>query len=107
MNPSLHVDKSMLGPEELRMLQKILAETPRLKRAFLFGSRAKGVARSNSDIDLAVEGLTSDLQVEELALRLDQLPLPYKIDVLAMESIKNAALRGHVHRVGLLVFDRT
>jgi predicted nucleotidyltransferase len=74
-------------------------------RAWLFGSRSEGNAGPASDIDIAVEGLDDDLHVEALRDRLNDLPMPYAVDVQALESIKNAALRGHISRCGVLLFD--
>ena len=95
-----------LTAPELELLRQTLAAMPELSRAWLFGSRAKGTFRPSSDIDLAVEGLAGELAVEELRDRLNELPLPYTVDVQALESIKNPDLSAHITRVGLAVFDR-
>ena len=95
-----------LTASELELLRQALAATPGLSRARLFGSRAKGTSRPSSDIDLAVEGLTDELAVEALRDLLNELPLPYTVDVQALENIKNADLRAHIARVGATVFDR-
>lgn len=95
-----------LSASELELLRQTLAATPGLVHARLFGSRAKGTFCPSSDIDLAVEGLESELAVEALRDRLNELPLPYTVDVQALESIKNSDLRAHIARVGATVFDR-
>ena len=41
--------------------------------------RAKGIARNNSDIDLAVYGIDDELRVEGIAMELDALPLPLSL----------------------------
>lgn len=70
-------------------------------RALLFGSRAKGNWRNNSDIDIAVFG---DVNIGSLLTHLDELPLPYKFDMLSYESISSKALREHIDRVGIELF---
>jgi predicted nucleotidyltransferase len=70
----------------------------------LFGSRAKGTAKESSDIDLAVDGIDDELQIENLAMALDDLPLPYKFDVKALSGIKNPKLKEHIERVGITIF---
>jgi predicted nucleotidyltransferase len=96
---------SGLNERELALIRAALAENEGLTRAWLFGSRAGGKAGPASDIDIAVEGLDASLRVEALRERLNDLPLPYAVDVRGMESIKNAALREHIARYGVLVYE--
>lgn len=72
----------------------------------LFGSRAKGIANLNSDIDLAVFGVQDDLATETILMELELLPLPYKFDLKSFSSIRNAALREHIKRVGIPVYKK-
>ena len=37
----------------------------------IFGSQAKGTAKHNSDIDLAIAGIDDELRVETIAMELD------------------------------------
>lgn len=86
------------------MLVQVFHNHPEITRVVLFGSRAKGNAKDNSDIDLAVAGCTSTLQIEALAEDLDQLPLPFQFDVQALETIHNAQLAEHIQRVGVEIY---
>ena len=72
----------------------------------LFGSRAKGVHQPRSDVDLAVWGELDDLGAEAIAAELDDLPLPYRYDVKAFETIAFTPLREHIERVGLSIYER-
>jgi predicted nucleotidyltransferase len=72
-----------------------------VKKATVFGSRAKGNYRDNSDIDIAVWG---EVNVGHLLSELDELPMPYKFDVVSYEKIKNDKLREHIDRVGKSLF---
>ncbi|MBM9538205.1 nucleotidyltransferase domain-containing protein [Desulfobulbus alkaliphilus] len=90
--------------QELAQIQSIFRRYPDIARVVLFGSRAKGTARPSSDIDLAVEGIQSDLRLEALALDLDELPLPYRFDVKAIATINNPALLAHIDRVGVVIY---
>ena len=96
---------SGLSGKELGLLRAALAHSTGLTRAWIFGSRAKGTAKAASDIDIAVEGLQTHLQVEAARDRLNDLPLPYVVDIQAIEDIKNPALREHIGRCGLLLLD--
>jgi predicted nucleotidyltransferase len=97
---------SGLKAHELDLLRAALADSAGLTRAWLFGSRAKGTAGATSDIDIAVEGLRTNLEVEAARDSLNDLPLPYAVDVQAVEGIENPALREHIARCGVLVFER-
>ncbi|MFA5257096.1 MAG: nucleotidyltransferase domain-containing protein [Opitutales bacterium] len=94
-----------LSDRELVLICRVLESFPNLGKAVLFGSRAKGTARRNSDIDIAVFGLDSALDVERLSMVLDELPLPYKFDVVGFESIGNPALREHIERAGVALYE--
>lgn len=84
-----------------------LSADPRVWRVVLFGSRARGQAREGSDIDLCLEGKGLDLDAQlALAERLDELDLPWKIDLLVMDGIQDPALRERIVREGRVLFQR-
>jgi len=97
---------SGLNGQELGLLRATLANSAGLTRAWIFGSRAKGTAKAASDIDIAVEGLQTHLQIEAVRDSLNDLPLPYVVDVQAVEGIQNPALQEHIARCGVLLFER-
>jgi predicted nucleotidyltransferase len=101
------IDSCCLDDRSLRLIRAILARNPRITRAVLFGSRAKGTATAWSDIDLAVEGIESDLDAEALASELDELPLPIRFDITTIHGIRHAPLREHIARVGIPIYQRT
>lgn len=83
------------------------ASFPEIEKAVLYGSRAKGTARHASDIDLTLMGdqLTwQDFQMVERAL--DDLLLPWKIDLSLYRQIENPDLRSHISRVGICIYQR-
>ena len=88
------------------LLNKVFIRHLLIEKAVLFGSRAKGIARNNSDIDIALYGIINELEIEAVSFELDELPLPYKFDVKAFESIKNIALRKHIERVGICIYKK-
>ena len=83
---------------------EILGRHPNVRRAILFGSRAKGTHRPYSDVDLAIFGPLGPLDGEAIALDLEDLLLPYKFDVVPMAQLEHAALREHIERVGIVIF---
>jgi predicted nucleotidyltransferase len=89
---------------EIGLLTAVLRKYPQIQQAVLFGSRAKGAARANSDIDLALYGDISAFTAESVALDMDELPLPYLFDVKAVAALNNPALIDHIERVGLKIY---
>ena len=91
----------------VQAIQGVLAKSPAVEQAILYGSRAKGNYKRGSDIDLTLKG--AELTFREL-LRLmdalDDLLLPYMIDLSLYAHIDNPALREHIDRVGLVFYQR-
>jgi predicted nucleotidyltransferase len=95
-----------LPPSVLESLRSVFARHPKIEEVVLFGSRAKGNYRPESDIDLAVRGIADEHEVEALANELDELPLPFLFDVKSLDAIRNPALLEHVRRVGKAIYGR-
>lgn len=91
--------------QDIDLLCSVFRNYPDIQRVVLFGSRAKGIARANSDIDLAIWGIENELQIASLSMELDELPLPYKFDVIAFPTIYNLSLRQHIERVGVVIYS--
>lgn len=96
-----------LSSVELRMIQAVLRRHPEVTSATVFGSRAKGTHTERSDVDLAIEGDVSPLRAEAIAAELDDLPLPYRFDVLSLEHTPHETLREHIARVGICILRST
>jgi predicted nucleotidyltransferase len=83
----------------------IFRQYPGIRQAILYGSRAMGSYRPGSDIDLCLEGeslgLTDLLSIEN---RIDDLLLPWKVDLSLQHKIDNPALRDHIRRVGVVFY---
>ncbi len=94
-----------LPPGVQETLAAVLRRHPAVRRAVLFGSRAKGTAEASSDIDLALDGNLTEFQAEAIALELNDLPLPYVFDLKALADVTHAPLLEHIRRVGVVVFE--
>jgi len=90
------------------MLQTELSQYPDVRQAILFGSRAMGTQRPNSDIDVCLDapGMPFPTYLQ-LAGTLDELVLPYSLDLVLKDHIDNPDLLSHIKRVGVVVYHRT
>ncbi len=92
-----------LNIEEIKAIKKVLAEYPAITKVILYGSRAKGNFRNNSDIDITLVGKQLTLNtLFAIENDLDDLLLPYQIDLSLFHHIENPALIDHINRVGIL-----
>ncbi len=94
-------DSSGLSLASIDSIRSVLSRYPRVVRALVYGSRAKGTYRNGSDIDLALFGaaLTQhDLLAIDTAI--EALDLPYNVDLAIFDAIEDPALRSHIERVG-------
>ena len=92
-----------LQQDDLKIIVSVLIQYPEVNEAILFGSRAKGIFRSGSDVDIALKGeyLHADI-VTRISYELnEETILPYKIDVLNYHTLSTKELVEHIDRVGI------
>lgn len=91
----------------IEAIQKVFEINASIDEVIVFGSRAKGNYKEGSDIDLAVKGRNISFDdILKLHGQLDDLNLPYKIDLLDCASNKEPALKEHIDRVGIVFYER-
>lgn len=95
---------SLVPESVMRKLMPLLESEDKVERVLLFGSRARGDHRPNSDIDLAVEGKDVPLS---LNTRMREAAGLYKLDIVRVEEIDNEALLREIHKYGILMYKRT
>ena len=96
-----------LPPHTLAKIQAVLQAFPQIRWIKLYGSRAMGRHRSGSDIDLCLEAPTMDLrQLLLLAAELDDLLLPWPIDLQIRHRIDHKGLENHISRAGTVLWER-
>lgn len=93
-----------LSPADLALIRGVLRDYPDVRTAWLFGSRAKGCHRPNSDIDLALEGPRDSLAGARIVGALEELPLPWTFDVVVLATLTHPGLIEHIRRVGLPIY---
>ena len=97
-------DRAGLSRRETDLICGVLCRHPEITAAMLYGSRAKGTHRPESDVDLAIQGDVDQLRAESIAAEMDDLPLPYRFDVQAYATIQSAALRDNIKHTGLVIY---
>ena len=92
---------------EVIEIQNVFKLFPNLTKVLIYGSRAKGNYRPGSDIDLTLKG--ENLGYQDLVAienSLDELLLPYTIDLSIYHLIENTNLIDHIDRVGIEFYQR-
>ena len=95
-----------LSQEVIDKLKNVFSLFPQINRITLFGSRAKGNYRQGSDIDLVME--CNQLQFDDIMnieQKLDDLLLPYTIDLLEINNIESEELLSHIKRIGITLYE--
>jgi len=97
-----------LSESTIERIRAVFAKYPQLEKAVLYGSRAKGNYRNGSDIDLTLFG-GADLTLvvlHKIMAEIDDLLLPYTIDLSIFNAISDRDLIEHIQRVGVPFYER-
>ncbi|HIZ24928.1 MAG TPA: nucleotidyltransferase domain-containing protein [Candidatus Gallimonas intestinigallinarum] len=91
----------------LSALAQTFRRYPAIERAVLFGSRARGDHREQSDYDVAIYGAlpTSD----KTALRIfcaEDLPTLHKVDLIFMSEQDGTPIAESIQREGIIFYDK-
>jgi len=101
------IDSSGFGlkTRALELIRKVFSQHPEVCSVKIFGSRATAHFEEYSDVDLALWGDLNFGVIGRILRELDELPLPYKFDVKAYNSIKHAPLKRHIDKVGRILYE--
>lgn len=86
----------------------VFAHYSQVEKAVLYGSRAKGNFKNGSDIDLTLCG-EADLKLDvlyKIIEELDDLLLPYTIDLSIFRNISDPDVVEHIQRVGVTFYEK-
>jgi type I restriction enzyme S subunit len=90
-----------LNSSDIATICAVFKVHPEIKKAIIFGSRAKGNFKPYSDIDLALVGDDLNLTLQQkIEGELDNLLMPYKFDLIIFHTIINKDILDHIKRVG-------
>ncbi len=96
-----------LTSTQLNTVLMFLNENQNIYRAWIFGSRATGQYRSNSDIDIAISGAElSQRDVSKLKETFDLSTIPFSVDIVIKEQITNQRLLEQIEQQGIEIFKK-
>lgn len=96
-----------LNDTELQALCSTLASIPEVEEAIIYGSRARGTNRIASDIDITLKGTAlTYLQLAILDAKIDDLYLPYFVDLSLFSMLKNPDLLESIDREGKVLYKK-
>ena len=97
-----------ISAKTLSLIIEQLKGYPQIEKAIIFGSRAMGNYKPGSDIDLAItgKGINYKLLVKLGTVLNEELPIPYKIDLIHFDTIANPELTEHILQHGKIIYER-
>lgn len=77
-----------------------------IKKAIIFGSRARGEYKDNSDIDLAIIFNNNDKDnFIKLQTKLEELQTLYKFDIIDFNGIKDDKFKSEIEKDGIVIYE--
>jgi predicted nucleotidyltransferase len=96
-----------LNEMDIAYIVKTIKKYPEVKRAVIFGSRAKGTYKPGSDIDIAIygENLNFNIVASLHSALEDDSPMPYFFDIVDYTHTTHEELKEHIDRVGKEIYE--
>ena len=95
-----------LSPKQLATVRRILEPwAGRITAVDVYGSRATGRWRQNSDLDLLLHGDLDDRTIDRLWTLFHESNLPFAVDVTSYDLTTHESLREHMDRVRRRLFE--
>ena len=91
-----------------QQLLELIRSHPDVQNVVLYGSRSLERHRAGSDIDLCLEAPSMALgELLELGAEVEDLLLPWRIDLQLRHLIAHEGLVAHIERSGQLLWERS
>ena len=96
-----------LTVEQVQIIKKIIySYQDKIIKIDLFGSRAMGSYKENSDIDLVIHGTLNVEEIDHLFTLFRESNLAVFVDIKEYDSIDYLPLKKHIDEVAVTLFDR-
>ena len=93
---------------QIELILDLVNQYPQINQVMIFGSRAMGIEKKGSDIDLAIVGDLNLRLLSNIKYRLEEdLSIPFFFDVIDYNSINNSELKDHIDQFGKIIFSRS
>ncbi|MGO5064704.1 nucleotidyltransferase domain-containing protein [Clostridium sp. FAM 1755] len=90
--------------EEIR---NSILKNPKINKAVIFGSRARGDYKKTSDIDICIYGNNiQNIDVNLLEDSLKEINTPLDFDIVYYDKITKEALRINIEKDGILIYAK-
>ena len=97
-----------LDQKTTAQLQAVFARHDEIREVIIYGSRALGTHKPSSDIDLVLVGCNlSFALLQTINQEIDDLFLPYTVDLSVYKHITHDNLLDHIARVGKTFYRKT
>ena len=94
-----------LRDKEVDILRSTFRHFSFVEEVRVFGSRANGIARRSSDLDLAISSPeATPAEWAELYDALQNTPIIYALDIVRLERVANARLKAKIAREGIAIY---
>lgn len=96
-----------LSDQQIACLRAVLVDfAEKIDLVGLFGSRATGKARPNSDVDLVLYGRLNGRDLDRLWTLFEDSNLSLHVDLSVYDLIESASLKSHIDRVMQPLFTK-
>lgn len=86
-----------IAPYSAAKLTRTFEQSPGIDRVWIFGSRARGDYREESDIDLAVEAI-SEKAYSDASNAVERLELLYRVDLVDLRRVSDKEFRSRIEQ---------
>lgn len=96
-----------LEDNTIKKMHGIFSSYPQIEEVIIYGSRANGNYREGSDIDITLKGRNLTEKIRSNVWHdLDDLNMPYLIDLSVYDHLKSENLIDHISRIGKIFYKR-
>lgn len=94
-----------LSDKTINELREYFSSSQEIELVKIYGSRAKGNFHNGSDIDLAI-WTDAHEKFFKFAGELNDLPTPYKFDVIDFKTLAHEGLKRSIERDGIVFYKQ-
>lgn len=88
-------------------IKNIISKNPKINKAVIFGSRARGDYKKTSDIDICIYGKDiQNIDINLLEDSLKEIDTPLDFDIVYFDKISKEALKINIEKDGILIYAK-